>query len=245
MSNSHCWDSAVSQCYEKLDISCPRNILCRVHVSEQWPIPHEGHGCDANAQDCNVAGDCCLENGACFPRRECSPITIANGHLTYDSISSVTVECEDAHDIIGNPKISCINGQWTPVPICRLKKCPDLSQIFSGQGNSITHYACTQKFDFGSSCTLSCNEDPQHPDRIMYNGNLIECLMVEGEADWSVYPVPYCIKPLVFPVFDWNSAVAALTTTPPTGPTEPGTITNAVTTPQCKFHHFYSLNKKN
>ena len=111
--------------------------------------------------------------------------------------------------------------------------------MYMSIGNGITKYSCSSRYNFGSSCDLSCLVDEEVKYEFqLYGSNSVTCSLNEnGVADWSVYPLPYCTMiPDVDEAadFDFEAALAAAAQNQPT--VAPDSGGNGTDTPQvtCK-----------
>ncbi|XP_060890783.1 P-selectin-like [Labrus mixtus] len=73
--------------------------------------------------------------------------------------SSCHFQCELGFQLVGVSRLLCqASGQWNhPVPLCRVKKCPDLDHVNISSGNMncshpVAHYS------YNSTCEVRCDE---------------------------------------------------------------------------------------
>ncbi|XP_052247522.1 uncharacterized protein LOC127855759 [Dreissena polymorpha] len=126
---------------------------------------------------------CDLKNNACV-KPECPLLNLENGWFDGNENkhgSRKRINCYQGHlEVNGTTITTCINGEWTPKPICIVNECPALT-LKNGRldGNEITN---------GSQKRIYCNQ--RH---VEVNQTLITTCI---NREWT--PKPKCI------VNDWR-----------------------------------------
>uniref|UniRef100_A0A3Q3FWB9 E-selectin n=1 Tax=Labrus bergylta TaxID=56723 RepID=A0A3Q3FWB9_9LABR len=120
--------------------------------------------------------------------------------------SSCHFQCELGFQLIGVSRLLCqASGQWNhPVPLCRVKTCPDLDHVNISSGNMncshpVAHYS------YNSTCEVRCNEGYE-----LRGQDQIRC---DHTGKWTG-SVPACTvkkcSPILFPVTGNMSCVDTL-----------------------------------